>query len=237
MKATLAAIEKLDWAAIHTTLDRDGLILCPKVMTAEAAAYWRDCYHDDGQFRATINMAEKRYGFGHYRHFAEGANLCIDPLREALYRQLYPLANKWMQHTGQARRFPAQLDAFDRECREVGQPLPTSLLLHYPLHGYCTMHQDVYGSVYFPFQVLFCLSRREQDFSGAEFVFIEDIPGAQSRPRALQPDLGDMVIFTTRTRPEYVDGIYCERQLSHGICPVQRGERYALAVIFHHSAY
>jgi hypothetical protein len=54
------------------------------------------------------------------------------------------------------------------------------LILRYEEGDYNALHQDVYGEVGFPFQVLTVLSRREEDYTGGEFLLTTQRPRAQS---------------------------------------------------------
>ena len=86
-------------------------------------------------------------------------------------------------------------------CREAGQERPTPLVLRYREGDWNALHQDLYGDVYFPFQVLTILSEPGVDFEGGEFVLMEQRPRAQSRAHVLTPPRGAFVIFPTRQRP------------------------------------
>lgn len=50
--------------------------------------------------------------------------------------------------------YPDTLALFHALCAEQGQTKPTPLLLRYESGGYNTLHQDLYGTVFFPFQVV-----------------------------------------------------------------------------------
>ena len=66
--------------------------------------------------------------------------------------------------------------------------------------GYNTLRQDLYGEIFFPFQLVFFLNEPEVDYTG-EFVLTEQIPRAQSKAIVLKPHKGDMLIITTNFRP------------------------------------
>jgi hypothetical protein len=95
------------------------------------------------------------------------------------------------------------------------------------------LHQDLYGDVFFPFQVLTVLSEPGRDYDGGEFVLMEQRPRAQSRAHVLTPPQGAFVIFPTHHRPNAGRNGYHRVGLRHGVSTVTRGSRTALGVIFH----
>jgi hypothetical protein len=77
------------------------------------------------------------------------------------------------------------------------------------------------------------LSRPGVDFTGGEFLLVEQRPRAQSAAEVLTPAQGDLVLFTTRTRPARGARGFHRVNVRHGLSRVRSGERYALGVIFH----
>lgn len=77
----------------------------------------------------------------------------------------------------------------------------TVLILKYGKGGYNTLHQDLYGDVYFPIQTVLFLNDPNKDFEGGEFVMTQQTPRAQSKAIVLKPKKGDMLFFTTNFRP------------------------------------
>lgn len=88
----------------------------------------------------------------------------IQSLRESFYQELAKTANRWLGYLKKTAQFPAQLQDFLNTCKEYEQTRPTPLLLKYETGGFNCLHQDLYGDVFFPFQVVFVLNQREQDF-------------------------------------------------------------------------
>ena len=56
------------------------------------------------------------------------------------------------------RQFPNQFDEFQRLCRDNNQTKPTVLILKYGKGGYNTLHQDLYGDIFFPMQAVIFLN-------------------------------------------------------------------------------
>src|SRR5580658_1004263 len=93
------------------------------------------------------------------------------------------------------KHFPESLEELLKLCHAQNQTRPTPLILKYGPGGYNTLHQDLYGDVYFPMQAVVFLNEPGEDFTGGEFVLIEQRPRAQSRAIVLTPGKGDMLIF------------------------------------------
>src|SRR5258708_36623634 len=122
--------------------------------------------------------------------------------RVAFYEQLAPVANRWADLlSGENPTFPSTHELLLARCQAAGQTRPTPLMLRYHKGDWNALHQDLYGDVYFPFQVLTVLSDADTDYAGGEFVLMEQLPRAQSRAHVLRPARGAFVIFPTRERP------------------------------------
>ncbi len=109
----------------------------------------------------------------------------------------------------------------------------TRSILKYGQGGFNTLHQDLYGEVYFPLQLVIVLSQPNVDFTGGELVFTQQIPRAQSKVMVMQPEQGDILIFTTQFKPEKGSHGYYRVNIKHGVSPILQGERYSLGIIFH----
>ena len=191
-------------------------------------------FDDDQRFRSTVVMARHAFGEGSYRYFADPLPPIVQTLRTALYPPLATITNDWAQRLGE-RSFPPTLDGLLDACAALGQPKPTPLVLRYGPTGYNCLHQDVYGDLTFPLQLLIMLSRPDEDFTGGENVFVEQRPRRQSRPMVARPGQGQAVIFPVRHRPRQGTRGYHRVQLRHGVSAVHSGERNVLGVIFHNA--
>src|SRR5678809_956456 len=110
---------------------------------------------------------------------------------------------------------------------------PTVLILKYGKGGHNTLHQDLYGNMFFPVQAVLFLNQPGEDFTGGEFVLTEQTPRAQSKAIVLNPKKGDMLIFTTNFRPVEGRRGYIRVNMKHGVSEVHNGERHTLGIIFH----
>jgi uncharacterized protein len=226
-------VDALDWAALRAQLDDHGYAITPPILDAGACHELADLF-DGGRFRSTIDMARHRFGDGRYRYFDHPLPATIAQLRTDFYRHLAPIANDWAQRLrGGNGSFPLTHDELLERCRKAGQTRPTPLILRYGEGDWNALHQDLYGDVYFPFQVLTVLSEPGVDFDGGEFVLLEQRPRAQSRAHVLTPPRGAFVIFPTQQRPNRGRNGYHRVGMRHGLSTVTRGNRTALGVIFH----
>lgn len=179
-------------------------------------------------------MARHRFGDGRYRYFAHPLPAMIADARTSFYAHLAPVANRWSGRlSGDTPTFPVTHEELLCRCRAAGQERPTPLILRYRPGDWNALHQDLYGDVYFPFQILTVLSDPERDYGGGEFVLLEQRPRAQSRAHVLRPPQGAFVIFPTRERPNAGKAGYHRVALRHGVSTVTAGERIALGIIFH----
>jgi hypothetical protein len=177
-------------------------------------------------------MARHRFGDGRYRYFAAPLPPLVGALRTHLYPPLAAVANRWAAALGERTRFPPTLRRLVQRCRANGQGRPTPLLLRYGPGGYNNLHQDLYGDVVFPLQATVLLSRPE-DFTGGEFLLVEQRPRMQSRGHAVPLAQGDAVVFPCRERAAAgTRGVY-RVGVRHGVSTVRAGTRTTLGVIFH----
>jgi hypothetical protein len=225
-------VNGLDWNMLAAELDDRGFAITEPVLTATECRELASLFDGD-YFRSTIDMARHRFGDGRYRYFAHPLPPLVRAVRVAFYEHLAPIANGWAGRlSGDNPTFPAIHEELLERCRRAGQIRPTPLLLRYRAGDWNALHQDLYGEVYFPFQVL-CVLSEPSEYDGGEFVLLEQRPRAQSRAHVMRPPQGAFVIFPTRERPNRGRGGYHRVGLRHGVSTVTKGERITLGVIFH----
>jgi hypothetical protein len=118
-------------------------------------------------------------------------------------------------------------------CHEAGQSRPTPLLLDYKAGDWSALHRDLYGDLVFPMQVVIGLSEPYVDYTGGEFLLVEQRPRSQSRGRAILLPKGHGMIFTTRDRPiKSVPG-HTAAPMRHGVSDVVSGHRRTLGLVMH----
>jgi hypothetical protein len=228
-----ARLAQLPWTEIERELWERGYAKTHSLLTGEECRHLVALYPHDALFRSRIDMSRHRFGLGEYKYFARPLPPLVRALRTHAYPHLAPIANRWMEALRSPERYPPRHTALLRLCVAHGQARPTPLLLRYEAGGYNCLHQDLYGAVRFPLQITAFLSRPGPDYTGGEFLLVEQRPRAQSVGEALLPGQGELLIFTTSHRPARGARGHHRVNVRHGLSRVRTGRRYALGIIFH----
>jgi len=229
-------VDATDWNQVQAELNTSGCALTRPLLTPAETAELAAIYPDAGRFRSTIDMARYRFGEGQYRYFHRPYPDAVTELKYALYPRLLPIARGWWTRL---RRDPPWPDSFDEwldTCHRAGQTRTTALLLKYGAGGWCALHQDLYGDLVFPLQVVINLTRPEVDYTGGEFLLYEQRPRAQSRGTALSIPHGHGLVITTRERPVLSKRGWAAGPVRHGVSTLRSGSRMTLGLIFHDAA-
>lgn len=227
-------IDPLDWKGAADSLSQRGYAVTAQILSPQESASLAAMYGEETRFRSRIVMERYRFGVGDYKYFDNPLPESVDSLRTAAYPHLATVANAWAENLGEkSPRFAHEHAAFLKICHKAGQTKPTPLLLHYEAGGYNCLHQDIYGEVAFPLQMVFMLGQQGRDWEGGEFLLVEQQPRAQSKGEVVHADQGQAIIFTTRHRPVRGARGYYRVNMKHGVSRVHRGTRYTLGIIFH----
>jgi uncharacterized protein len=227
-------IDAVNWGAAEEDLTLCGYAVLPEILTTDECAGLVALYKDEKRFRSHIIMERYRFGIGDYKYFENPLPQTVLSLRTSAYPHLAKIANRWAATLGEAgERYPQEHGAFLKICHKAGQKKPTPLMLHYEAGGYNCLHQDLYGEVSFPLQMVFLLGQSGRDWKGGEFVLVEQQPRAQSKAEVVHANQGQAIIFTTRHRPVKGTRGFYRVNLRHGVSRVHRGTRYTLGIIFH----
>ncbi|WP_108866791.1 2OG-Fe(II) oxygenase [Aquimarina aquimarini] len=233
MERLITKIKAIDWDDIALNMNEKGYAIIPKLISEKQCKVLLNMYDEPIAYRKTVTMERYRFGLGEYKYFDYPLPEIIQTLREQIYPKLVPIANLWMKVLKMEKEFPDSLYALQKQCHDVNQLKPTPLILKYGKGGYNTLHQDLYGEVYFPLQAVLFLNEPNVDFDGGEFVLMQQIPRAQSKAIVLQPKKGDMLIFTTNFRPIKGKKGYYRANMKHGVSELHRGARHTVGIIFH----
>jgi hypothetical protein len=227
-------VDRLAWPAIGDDMDELGIASAGRVLVADECATVRRLYDDDGRFRSTVDMARHRFGRGEYRYFDRPLPPIVSELRAAFWPHLLPIAREWAERRGRAAPWPDDFDEWLDRCHAAGQTRPTPLLLRYGPGDWNALHRDLYGDLVFPLQVAIGLDRPGDDFTGGEFVVVEQRPRAQSRATATVIGRGEALVFTTQDRPvRTANGRWANAPMRHSVSVVRSGRRHTLGLIFH----
>jgi hypothetical protein len=207
-----------DWQAIAAELDAQGCARTPRLLTP---AECRDLavlalpapYGKPELFRSTIDMARHRFGSGQYKYFTHDLPEPVRELREALY--------------------PDTLGEWVEMCHRAGQAKSAQILLRYGRGDWNALHRDVFGDLVFPLQVVVGLDEYGTDYTGGEFLLVEQRPRVQSRGTCVALEQGHGLIFTTRDRPVRSARGWSAGPVRHGVSTVRSGHRHALGLVFH----
>jgi hypothetical protein len=221
------------WAEAERAILLEGFARLPGLLSARECAEVRALYGDDRRFRSRVDMARHRFGLGEYKYFDHPLPPLVAGLRTELYPPLAEIANRWAELLGDPTRFPGELDDFLALCHRKGQRRPTPLLLRYGPGGHNTLHQDVYGEITFPVQVVIGLDAPGEDYTGGELVVVEQRPRSQARATVISLAQGEGVLIATREKPAQGARGHVRAALRHGVSTVTSGSRSTLGIIFH----
>lgn len=226
-------ISKVNWGKITEDMHQKGYAVVSKLLSEEDCRLLINNYHNQQCYRKTITMERYRFGLGEYKYFAYPLPILLQTIREEVYSQLAPIANTWMKSLQLEARFPSGFAQLQKLCHASNQTKPTVLILKYGKGGHNTLHQDLYGDIFFPIQAVMFLNEPNKDYTGGEFVITQQTPRAQSKAIVLSPGKGDMLLFTTNFRPVKGTKGYYKANMKHGVSELHSGERHTLGIIFH----
>ncbi len=227
-------VEALDWNNAEQALSERGCAVTAPILSPAECDSLAALFNDASRFRSHIVMERYRFGIGDYKYFANPLPEIITNLRTSIYPHLAEVANHWAEVSGESTPpYPREHTAWLKICHQAGQTKPTPLMLRYEAGGFNCLHQDLYGDVSFPLQLVFLLGQQGRDWEGGEFVLVEQQPRAQSKPQVVLADQGQAIIFATRYRPVKGSRGYYRANLRHGVSRVHRGVRCTLGIIFH----
>lgn len=220
-------------SALFDELDNHGCAPTGPLLTAAECAAVAAMWEDDQRFRSTIDMERYRFGRGAYRYFDNPLPPKIAALRAQFYRELLPLAREWAERLGDPAPWPDDFEDWLAACHAAGQRKPTPILLRYTEGDWNALHRDLYGDLVFPLQVVVGLDAPGADYTGGEFMLVEQRARAQSKGSVLQLPQGCGLIFTTRDRPTRSKRGWSRTPVRHGVSRLRSGERRTLGLVLH----
>jgi hypothetical protein len=170
MENIATKIASVDWQNITCDMHKKGFTIIPNVMTSKQCGELKDNYDNPNGYRKTVVMERFRFGLGEYKYFDYPLPALIQTIRETFYPRLVPIANTWMKQLNIDKLFPETFQEMQTLCQQNNQLKTTVLILKYGRSGHNTLHQDLYGDVYFPIQAVLFLTEPDEDYTGGEFV-------------------------------------------------------------------
>lgn len=226
-------VQQLNWEHIKEQLHNHGFATTGPMLTPAECEAISGAYDQAELYRSCVVMARHGFGLGEYKYFTYPLPPLHQQLRESLYPHVASVANAWQRAMGLEAMFPATLTEMLARCHAAGQIRPTPLVLKYSQGDYNCLHQDLYGEHVFPIQAAFLLSKPQTDFTGGEFVLVEQRPRMQSKPQVVRLQQGEAVIFAVNQRPKQgTRGTY-RVTLRHGVSEITSGQRFTTGIIFH----
>lgn len=225
-----------DWTALAAELDLYGSAPTGPLLTPAECRDLAALYEKPELFRTTVDMARHRFGSGEYRYFTHDLPAPVAALRAALYPRLLPVAREWADRLGRPAPWPDELADWLERCHTAGQDRSAQILLSYAEGDWNALHRDVFGDLLFPLQVVIGLDEHGADYTGGEFLMVEQRPRAQSRGTATALQQGHGLVFTTRDRPVRGRRGWSVGAMRHGVSTVRSGRRRALGIVFHDAA-
>jgi hypothetical protein len=232
-KSVAGVVRETDWPTLAAELDAYGCATTARLLTAAQCRQIADLYDSPGLFRSTVDMARHRFGSGQYRYFTHDLPAAVAELRAQLWPRLLPIARDWAARLGRPARWPDELDDWLAKCHAAGQTRSAQILLRYAAGDWNALHRDVFGDMVFPLQVVIGLDEYGIDYTGGEFLLVEQRPRAQSRGTATPLRQGHGLVFTTRDRPVQGARGWSTGAVRHGVSTVRSGRRHTLGLVFH----
>ncbi|SNX65682.1 hypothetical protein SAMN06272735_7521 [Streptomyces sp. TLI_55] len=222
-----------DWDALATELDEYGSAPTGPLLTPAECRDLTALYEKPELFRTTVDLARHRFGSGEYRYFTHDLPAPVAALRAALYPRLLPIARDWAALLGRPAPWPDSLAEWLERCHAAGQDRSAQILLRYGAGDWNALHRDVFGELVFPLQVVVGLDVYGTDYTGGEFLMVEQRPRAQSRGMSTVLRQGHGLVFTTRDHPVRTRRGWSAGAMRHGVSTVRSGHRHTLGLVFH----
>ncbi|WP_333776597.1 2OG-Fe(II) oxygenase [Streptomyces sp. IBSBF 3136] len=229
-------VARTDWSALAAGLDEHGSAPTGPLLTGRECARLAALYDEPELFRTTVDLGRHRFGSGEYRYFTHDLPAPVAALRAALYPRLLLVARTWAARLDRPAPWPDSLTEWLERCHAGGQDRSAQILLRYGPGDWNALHRDVFGELVFPLQVVIALDAYGTDYTGGEFLMVEQRPRAQSRGTATALEQGHGLVFTTRDRPVRSRRGWSAGATRHGVSTVRSGRRRTLGLVFHDAA-
>ncbi|PHM44774.1 hypothetical protein Xmau_01488 [Xenorhabdus mauleonii] len=226
-------IEKLDCEYIAEQLQNEGYIIFSNMLSHPYFEALHDSLYSSMDLALSPN-SELVDVQGEQSFFKIPTSEILTVCRDMFYRKIMPIANQWNEILGKEFRFPDTPHDFQKLNYEIGQRKELSCLNILRRKNLIPLKNNESTTITFPFKLIGLFSSPETDFSGGEFVMVEQRPRMQSRPIVVPLEKGDVALIALSDRPVKGARGYYRANLKHAISRVRRGQRIGLEVFFHH---
>ena len=130
-------------------------------------------------------MKRYRFGIGEYKYYHTPLPDQLQQIRDNLYPELAKAANRWLEQLNKSPEYPETLEMFLDQCHQGAE---TTYPANFEIRsrGYNCLHQDLYGDIFFPFQVVFTLNQQNEDYTGGEFYSLNNDHGHRAEVMSLR---------------------------------------------------
>lgn len=143
-------IASQNWESITESMHENGFAILVNILSNKECETLKMNYSNPDLYRKTVVMERYRFGLGEYKYFNYPLPDLIQNIRTSIYSKLAPIANSWMKVLNINTVFPLTHQELLKQCHDNNQLKATVLILKYGKSGFNTLHQDLYGDVYFP---------------------------------------------------------------------------------------
>src|SRR5260370_27911094 len=123
--------EPIDWHQIAGSLDERGYATTPQLLTRGECREIAALYPREEVFRSRVIMQRHAFGRGEYQYFRYPLPGAVEALRQAIYPNLAPIANRWREPLNEEGRFPPTPAAHLEQCAKAAHEPPNPLLPKY----------------------------------------------------------------------------------------------------------
>ncbi|HEX7111936.1 MAG TPA: 2OG-Fe(II) oxygenase [Mizugakiibacter sp.] len=224
----MTRLEALDWQTAETALDAHGHAVLPRLLAADACDALAAACGDAAMWQKAIALQTIDRGAGDRLPLGAMLPTPLRLLHAALNARLVPIARRWRRVLADTGLSVATTDT---DASTGTEPAPASAM-RLREGDYLALHHDGIDGHAFPLRIALLLSQPGRDFSGGEFVTIEQRPRLQSRPTVVPLARGDAVVFAAHRRPVTGGAGVYRAGLRRAVSRVRGGERLSIELRF-----
>ncbi|MCG7374145.1 2OG-Fe(II) oxygenase [Pseudomonas luteola] len=157
----------------------------------------------------------------------------LDNIIKDMYNHLRPTVQLWSEQLNSQVLNQHSLDDISETELKNGPKNILARISHLKSNDFIALHQHPDKDLIFPLQIEILLSTPGKDFTGGEFIMIEQRPRMQSRPIVVQLGFKDAVVFSASKRPVLGSKHVYQVNMRHAISRIISGERKGLEISFY----